>query len=126
MLLKQMLTESEAFIIVLMTTLKIFQNEIYEKTFQEIYHIISTRINNIIEKCVVRFVNMKFYHSNYQFDNAFVIFSVPYGKEHVPVGLALMDSISRTFFTLPNLNNIIVSKPLVSLRDRIYAKLIGT
>lgn len=51
MLVKQMLTESEAYIIALMTTLKISKNELYEKTSNELHKIISTHINNnIIER----------------------------------------------------------------------------
>jgi len=55
-----------------------------------------------------------------------ILYSVSYGIEYIPYGLALLDSISRTFFVLPKFNNLIVSQALVSLRDRIYAKLIGT
>lgn len=46
-----MITESEAYIISVMTTLKTFGNDIYEKTSKEIYNFISTYINNnIIER----------------------------------------------------------------------------
>ncbi|VVC24570.1 PKD/REJ-like domain [Cinara cedri] len=100
MLIKQMLTESEAYIIAFMTTLNIFKTEVYEKTTHEIHNVLSTYINNIIE-------------------------SVSYGKEYIPIGLALMDSISRTFFVLPKLNNIVISQSLVLLRDQIYEKLIA-
>lgn len=49
--MKQMLTESEAYIIALLTTLKVSKNELYEKTSNEWYKIISTHINNnIIER----------------------------------------------------------------------------
>lgn len=56
----------------------------------------------------------------------FIISSVSYEKDYIPIGLAFLDSISRIFFFLPKLNNIIISQSLVSLRDRIYAGLIGT
>lgn len=59
-------------------------------------------------------------------ENVFTIFSISYGREYIPIGLAFLDSISRTFFVLPKLNNLIVSQSLVSLRDQIYTKLIGT
>jgi len=54
------------------------------------------------------------------------MFSVSYGKEYIPIGLSLLDSISRTFFIQPELNNKIVSQSLVSLRDTIYTRLLGT
>jgi len=55
MLVRQMLTESEAYIIAFMTTLKILENEQYEKTSQELHVVISTYIkNDIIEKYVER------------------------------------------------------------------------
>ncbi|XP_060835068.1 uncharacterized protein LOC132918035 [Rhopalosiphum padi] len=101
MLVKQMLTESEAYMFIYMTTLKTFKNEVYEKTSNELFNLISMYINNDI------------------------IESVSYGIEYIPYGLALLDSISRTFFVLPKFNNLIVSQALVSLRDRIYAKLIA-
>lgn len=53
MLIKQMLTESEAHIIAFMTTLKTVRSELYEKTCQDVYNIISTYINNnIIERYI--------------------------------------------------------------------------
>lgn len=54
------------------------------------------------------------------------MFSVSYGKEYIPIGLSLLDSISRTFFIQPELNSKIVLQSLVSLRDTIYTRLIGT
>jgi len=53
MLVKQMLTESEAYKIAFLTTLNIFKNELYEKTVQDLHIFISTYINNdIIERYV--------------------------------------------------------------------------
>lgn len=57
--------------------------------------------------------------------NLFIIFSVSYKKEYIPIGLAILDSICQTFFILPKLNNIIILQSLVSLRDHIYAGLKG-
>ncbi|KAL4120652.1 hypothetical protein QTP88_013303 [Uroleucon formosanum] len=99
MLMKQMLTESEAYLFTYMTTLKTFKTEVYEKTSNELFNVISTHINSDI------------------------IESISYGIEYIPFGLALIDSISRTFFVLPKFNNIIVSQSLVLLRDRIYARI---
>lgn len=59
MLGKQMLTESEAYIIAFMTTLNVFKNEIYEKTTHEIHNVISTYINNIIERYSSNFLKKK-------------------------------------------------------------------
>lgn len=51
MLVKQMVTESEAYIITLLTTLKHLKDETYNKTSQNLYSILSTYINdNIIER----------------------------------------------------------------------------
>lgn len=50
LLVKQMLTESEAYIIMIMTTLKTYKNELYEKVSHEMYNVISTYINNIIDR----------------------------------------------------------------------------
>lgn len=51
LLVKQMLTESEAYTIVFMTTLNIFKDELYEKTAHKLFNVISTHINNdIIER----------------------------------------------------------------------------
>lgn len=55
MLVKQMLIESETYVIALMTTLKTFNNELYERTSQELHIVISTHINNdIIERYLLR------------------------------------------------------------------------
>jgi len=54
MLMKQMLTESEAYLFTYMTTLKTFKTEVYEKTSNELFNVISTHINNdIIEKYTI-------------------------------------------------------------------------
>lgn len=53
------------------------------------------------------------------------MFSLSHGREYIPFGLTLLDSICRTFFVLPKVNNIIVSQSLISLRDRIYSLLMG-
>lgn len=46
-----MLTESEAYTIVFMTTLNIFKHDLYEKTAHKLFDVISTHINNdIIER----------------------------------------------------------------------------
>jgi len=59
MFVKQMLTESEAYIIAFMTTLNIFKNELYEKTAQELHIFISTYINNdIIERYLQNVLNL--------------------------------------------------------------------
>lgn len=51
MLVKQMLTESEAYIFTYMTTLKTFKTDVYEQTSNELFNVISTYINNdVIEK----------------------------------------------------------------------------
>lgn len=50
MLVKQMLTESEAYIITFMITKSIFKTEDYGKIIHELHNIISTYINNIIER----------------------------------------------------------------------------
>lgn len=51
MLMKQMLTESEAYIFTFMTTLNTFKTEVYEKASNELFNVISTHINNdIIER----------------------------------------------------------------------------
>jgi len=51
MLMKQMLTESEAYLFSYMTTLKTFKTEVYEKTSNELFNVISAHINNdIIER----------------------------------------------------------------------------
>lgn len=53
MLLKQMVTESEAYIIILVSTLKFCDSKTYEKTTKELYNILSTFINNnIIERYI--------------------------------------------------------------------------
>lgn len=56
-----MLTESEAYIIAFMTTLNVFKTEFYEKTTHEIHNVISTYINNIIERYSSHF----FFKSNF-------------------------------------------------------------
>jgi len=48
--MKQMVTESEAYIITFMTTIKFFKRDVYEKTSQHLYNVISTHINNNIIK----------------------------------------------------------------------------
>jgi len=54
MLVKQMLTESEAYMFIYMTTLKTFKNEVYEKTSNELFNLISMYINNdIIERYII-------------------------------------------------------------------------
>jgi len=48
MLVKQMLTESEAYMFTYMITLKTFKIEVYEKTSNELFNLISLYINNDI------------------------------------------------------------------------------
>lgn len=49
-----MLTESEAYMFIYMTTLKTFKNEVYEKTSNELFNLISMYINNdIIERYII-------------------------------------------------------------------------
>lgn len=51
MLVKQMVTESEAYIITLLTTLKHLKDETHDNTSQNLYSILSTYINdNVIER----------------------------------------------------------------------------
>lgn len=51
MLVKQMITESEAYIITLLTTLKHLKDGTYDKTSQNLYSVLSTYINdNVIER----------------------------------------------------------------------------
>lgn len=53
LLVKQMMTEFEAYVIIIMTTIKTFENRTYKKISQEIYNLISTEINNIIERYAI-------------------------------------------------------------------------
>lgn len=135
MLVKQMVTESEAYIVTLLTTLKHIKGESYDKTSQNLYSVLSTYINdNVIERYkwfiwyVLDFLNsVDWNNALIQWKSIiFTIFSVSYGKEYTPIGLAILDSISRICFILPELNNLIVLQSLVSLRDGIYARLIST
>jgi len=65
MLMKQMLTESEAYLFTYMITLKTFKTEVYEKTSNELFNVISTNINNdIIER----------YYTHY----CFIFFSIEF------------------------------------------------
>lgn len=50
MLVKQMITESEAYAIILITTLKFVKGETYKNISQELYNILSNYINNVIER----------------------------------------------------------------------------
>lgn len=60
--MKQMLTESEAYLFTYMTTLKSLKTEVYEKTANEIFNVISTHINNdIIERYTRTIVFLKFF-----------------------------------------------------------------
>lgn len=67
MLMKQMLTESEAYLFTYMTTLKTFKTEIYEKTSNELFNVISTHINNdIIEKySITTIVSIFFFNTEF-------------------------------------------------------------